>query len=120
MAGVGVASGKLLAWYDIVVLVVRRPLWRRRGGSGDEDSVRDGVLLVHSRSLGIVFILVVVLPGVQATRKSFQSYLGEVQDNLLMRLSWWDKHCDVHRGVSLLQDFQLVGCGIRGEERMVR
>ena len=51
-----------------------------------------------------VLILVFVLPAVQTMRKSFQSHLA-----LLLRLSWWDKHCDVHRGVSRLQDFQLVG-----------
>ena len=66
----------------------------------------------------VELILVVVLPAVQTMRKRFQSYLGEVQDNLLMRLSWWDTHCGVHRGVSL-QDFQLVGGGIQGEEWMV-
>ena len=65
----------------------------------------------------VELILVVELPVVQTMRKRFQSCFGEVQDILLMHLSWWDTHCGVHRGVSL-QDFQLVGGGIQGEEWM--
>ena len=81
--------------------------------AGAWDTVGDGVHLVPLRSLGVVLIFVVVLPAMQTMRKSFQSFPGEVQDHLLVHLSSWDKHGDVHRGVTQFQDFNSLVAAFR-------
>ena len=43
--------------------------------------------------------------------------LGELDDTCSCVGSGGACHCDVHRGLTPLQDIQLVGEGIRGEER---
>ena len=75
VAGVGVASGKLLSWHDIVEVLVSAAAvcCGGVGGSGGVDNVRGGVLLVPLRTLAI---LVFVSPAFAVEEIELELGLG--------------------------------------------